>query len=158
MTSPLQEPLTDRSLVVAKRFKRIAFNNKATLGFADVWFGDQKMLRRTPSLCVEPGINRRELIAAQNRTHNDIDTIFLIYHSPVSEMIKARQDAINLAENFVHYLELNHLRLYGAGGNQLTVHGHGMEIDPGFAYKQGTLYHAIQVTWRSISRTWLQQT
>jgi hypothetical protein len=115
------------------------------------------MLRRTPSLCIEPGINRRDLIAAQHRTNNDIDTVFLIYHSPVTEQQAARREAIYVAEHLVHYLEMNHLRLLAANGNQLTVHGHAMEIDPGFAYKQGTLYHAIQVTWRSVSRTWLQQ-
>lgn len=157
MTMPDTQPLTDRSLVVAQRFHRIAFNNKATLGFASVWFGDQRMLPRTPTLCVEPGRVSRELYATQNRTANDIDTTFLIYHSPVQEKQEARAEAIRLAEYFVHYLEMNHLRLFDAAGNQLTIHGHGIEIDPGFAYKAGTLYHAIQVNWRSITKTWLQQ-
>lgn len=153
MTMPDTQPLTDRSLVVAKRFQRITFNNKAKLGLADVWFGDQRMLRRTPSLCVEPGFARRELKEAQNRTHNDIDTVFLLYHSPVSEMQASRAEAIRAGELLVNYLERNHLRLFDAAGNQLTIHGHGVEIDPGFAFKQNTLYHAVQITWRSISRT-----
>src|SRR5687768_7370388 len=105
MTSPSTEPLTQSSEVIARRFYRIARNNKYTLGFADVWFGDQRMLPRTPSLCVEPGIAKRELAAAQNRTLNEIDTIFLIYHSPVSEMQNARRETIQVAENFVRYLE-----------------------------------------------------
>lgn len=153
MTMPNTGPLTQSSEVIADRFYQIAFNNKATLGFADVWFGDQRMLPRTPSLCVEPGIARRELAGAQNRTANEIDTIFLIYHSPVSEQQDARRATIRVAEHFVRYMELNHLRLFDAAGRQLTIHGHGIEVDPGFAYKQNTLYHAVQVTWRSITKT-----
>jgi hypothetical protein len=157
VSMPDTQPLTDRTLIVAQRFHRIAKNYKATLGFESVWFGDQRMLPRTPSLCVEPGRVARELYATQNRTTNEIDTTFLIYHSPVSEKQTARAEAIGLAEYFVHYMELNHLRLYAASGAQLTVHGHCMDLDPGFTYKQGTLYHAVQVNWRSITKTWLQQ-
>jgi hypothetical protein len=162
MTMPVTGPLTSSSRVIAQRLHRIIFNNRAQLGFlGGVWFGDQRMLPRTPSVCIEPGIARRDLSGAQNRTLNEIDTIFLIYHSPVSEQQNARRETIEVAENLVRYLERNHLRLYTARSNnpedQLTIHGHAIEVDPGFAAKQNTLYHAVQVTWRSTTKTWLQQ-
>lgn len=155
MTLPLQTPLTARSEVVAVRFFRIIRAHMYTLGFQSVWFGDQNLIPKTPTVCVEPGTKRRELYASQDHTENNIDTYFLIYHSPISEMQQARRDNIRLAESLERYLHMNHLRLYDASGRQLTVHGSCVELDPGYATKANTLYHTTQITWRSLTKTWL---
>jgi hypothetical protein len=150
-------PVTDSSLVIAERFYQIAHSVKYQLGFMDVWYGDQNLIPQTPALVVEPGTKRRELSAAQDHTSNQIDTYFLIYHSPVSEMQNARRETIAVAEALERYLHRNHLRLFDAAvpANQLTIHGHNVELDPGYQFKGNTLYNAVQMTWRSITKTWL---
>lgn len=166
MTQP--EPMPDSALAIAERFYQICLTNRFELGFyGGVYFGDQVMLPGTPALCIEPGTLKQDLVSASNRTQNDIDTYFLVYHAPISEKQNARREAIAVAENLKRFLHRNHLRLYTApatiGGleqdlnRQLTVHGHCVETDPGYQFKQGTLYNAVQMTWRSLSKTWLQQ-
>lgn len=158
MTMPDTQPLSDSSLVIAERWFQILTINKAALGLEDVWFGDQQMVPRTPTLCVEPGLKRRTLFAAQNRTENEIDTYFLIYHSPISEMQDARRETMRVAEAVEHFLHLNHLRLFAANGTtQLTVHGYCTDMDPGYSRKQNTTYNAVQMTWRNLTKTWLMQ-
>lgn len=166
MTQP--EPMPDSALIIAERFYQIALTHRFALGFyGGVFFGDQMMLPGTPALCVEPGTLKQDLKGAQNRTENNIDTYFLIYHAPISEKQNARRETIEVAEGLKSFLHRNYLRLYTAPvaigspeqdlNRQLTVHGHCVETDPGYQYKQGTMYNAVQMTWRSISKTWLQQ-
>lgn len=153
----MTQPLTDSTLVVANRFYDILDASKATLGIADVWFGDQTNVPRTPTLCVEPGVKQRELHSAQNMTLNNIDTFFLIYHSTLNTTQQvSRRDVVEFAEAIETFLHTNHLRLFSAGGEQLTIHGFCTDMDPGFAYKEKTLYNAVRMTWTSMSKTRLQ--
>lgn len=148
-------PLTDSSLVIANRWYEIVEAAKDPLGLAFVFFGDQQLLPGTPSLCVEPGIKRRELAGASNMTLNVIDTIFLIYHSTLNaNQQEARRDTVAFAEAIETYLHHNHLRLFAANGDQLTIHGHCTDMDPGYAAKSNnTRYNAVQMTWSSTSKT-----
>lgn len=152
--------LTNRTLTIANRFYEILLGVKAELGLADVWFGDQDNLPRTPALCVEPGVKRRTLKAVQNMTENSIDTYFLLYHSklgPDTDQQLERRNTVQFAENVEEYLHINYLRLYDLAGNQLTIHGHCSDLDPGFSYKNGTLYNAVRMTWTSLTKTRLQE-
>ncbi len=149
-------PLSDSTLEIADRFYVILDDAKGSLNLADVFFGDQDMVPRTPALCVEPGVKRRELQGVPDTTLNLIDTFFLIYHSPIIESQQARRDTIAFAEAIETYLHLNHLRLFSSGGDQLTIHGHCSDLDPGFAYKDKTKYNAVQMTWTSTTKTRLQ--
>lgn len=152
-------PNTDSSLVIAERFYQILNSNKAALGLSFVAFGDQNLIPETPSLMVEPGTKRRDLRSASDHTLNEIDTYFLIYHSPVgpSSVQNSRRENMAIAEGVERYLHRNHLRLYDVDipATQLTVHGFCVEMDPGFQAKQNTLYNAVQMTWRSTTKTWL---
>lgn len=156
-------PLSDSTLAIAQRFFEILDLNKATLGIQDVWFGDQDNVPRTPSVCVEPGVKRRELQGIPDMTLNTIDTFFLVYHSPVGETQQARRDTIQFAEGIERYLHINHLNLFAADGSQLTIHGFCSDMDPGYAYKgstspgRGTLYNAVQITWTSTTKTRLRE-
>lgn len=147
--------LTDRTLVVAERFYDVLNANKVSLGIADVWFGDQELVPRTPSLCVEPGLKRREMRGVPDMTLLEIDTYFLIYHSKLSTTggeQQQRRNCIGFAEAIETYLNQNHLRLHAANGDQLTLYGYCVEVDPGYAYKSDSRFHAVQMTWRSTSK------
>jgi hypothetical protein len=152
-------PNTDSSLAIAERFYQILFANKAQLGLNFVAFGDQNLIPETPSLMVEPGTKKRELRSGSDHTLNDIDTYFIILHSPVGlvDVQQARRENMAIAEGVERYLHRNHLRLFDVDvpTTQLTIHGYCVEMDPGFQAKQNTLYNAVQLTWRSTTKTWL---
>lgn len=151
--------LSDSTLEVANRFVEILEAAKAELGITDVWFGDQILVPRTPALCVEPGQLRRQLEGVPDMARNTIETGFYLYHSKVDKtQQQARRDSVMFAERVVNYLHVNHLRLFSKDGlQQLTIHGYCTELDPGYTYRQGTLYNAVQMIWQSTSKTSLQR-
>lgn len=155
----MSDMLTDSSLVIANRMYDLAHANKASLGLSSVWFGDQELIPDTPSLCVEPGTIRRDLQGLPDRTLNAIETYLLLYHSDVSgSQQKARRDCILVAENIQRYFHKNHLRLFDASGNLITIHGFCVEADPGFSFKVAnrTLYNGVRMVWRWTTKTGLQ--
>lgn len=154
----MADALTDSNLVISERILTLLDAAKASLTYdgitvQDVWYGDQGILPRTPSLCVIPGFARFELHAAQAMTENLIDTYFMLYHSPVSEQQQSLKRTVGLGNEVKTWLHRNHLQLYAANGDRLTVHNHIIELDPGFAYKESTLHHAVRMTWRSVTKT-----
>lgn len=157
----MAELLTDSILVVADRVYTILNAVKGTLTYGsitlqDVWFGDQLLLPRTPALCVQPGIMRRPLAGVPAQTENMIDTTLLLYHAKVDEQQTALRETIGLAEVIEKYLHINHLQLLNASGDRLTTHSFVTEKDPGYVYRSGTLYHAVQMNWYSLTKTRLQ--
>jgi hypothetical protein len=152
----MTQPLTDSTLVIANRFFDILDANKASLGIQDVWFGDQQLVPRVPALCVEPGTKRRVLQGVPDLTLNEIDTHFLLYHSPVADSQTSRRAAIAFAEAVETFLHENHLRLHAANGDQLTIHGFMAEMDPAYSFRPGTLHHAAVMTWTSTTKRRLQ--
>lgn len=159
MTDPYA--LSDSTLEIADRWYGILNDGavKTLLGIQDVWFGDQNILPHTPSVCVEPGIERRVLQGVPDMTRMEIDTIFLVYHSKVGgEQQQAKRDSVAFAQAIKHYLHVNHLRLFNAAATQqLTIHGYCTEFDPGYAHKQRTLYNAVQMTWTNLTKVSLNR-
>jgi len=154
----MADALTDSNLVIADRIFTLLDAAKASLTYdsvtvQDVWFGDQNLVPRTPALCVVPGFARFELHAAQAMTENRIETYFMLYHGPVSEEQQSLRRTVGLANVIMTWLHRNHLQLYAANGDRLTVHNHVAEMEPGFAYKPKTLHHAVRMTWISITKT-----
>jgi hypothetical protein len=152
----MTQPLTDSTLVIADRFYTILNANKVSLGLEDVWFGDQDLLPRTPALCVEPGVKRRELSAAQNMTLNTIDTHFLLYYSEIVEIQQQRRATVAFAEAIETFLHQNHQTLLAVGGQQLTIHGLCTDMDPGYAVKKDRYFSAVIITWTSTTKTRLK--
>lgn len=157
----MSEPyaLSDSTLEIAERWFEILDEIKEAFHIKDVWFGDQELLPRTPCIAVEPGTERRELAGIPDMTQMRIDTTFFVYHSVVGmEQQQARRDSIKFAENIKHYLHVNHIRLFSKDATrQLTIHGFCTDFDPGYSYKQRTLYNAVQMTWTSLTKTSLQR-
>lgn len=152
--------LSDSTLDVANRFFTILDEVKAELGIQDVWFGDQILVPRVPAVCVEPGTERRQIQGVPDMTLMLIETGFYIYHSKVDRTQQlARRECNAFAQRIKNYLHVNHLRLYSDDTNtqQLTIHGFCTLLDPGYTYRQGTLYNAVQMVWTSTTKTSLQR-
>lgn len=159
MSGPYQ--LSNSTLVIAKRYQEILTAAKVTLGLQDVWFGDQSIVPRTPAVCIEPGLKRRNFDGVPDMTMMNIDTIILLYHSQVivnGGQQQARSDAITFAEDIEEFLHVNHPRLFNATATQqLTIQGFCTDFDPGYSYKSRSLYHAVQMTWTNLTKVSLQR-
>lgn len=136
----------------------------SSLGLQSVWYGDQSLVPNTPSLCVEPGLVRSPLDGVPAMVLNTIDVVLLLYHSKVGPLAAGsdggqqaeRRNAIQFAYNIRNHLHQNHLHLQNASGDRITVHSWVTELDPGYAYRGRTLYHAVRMTWQSTTKTRLQ--
>lgn len=151
--------LSDSTLEVAERFFEILDLSKAELGVQDVWFGDQQLVPRVPALCVEPGTERRQIQGVPDMTLMQIETGLYLYHSKVDRTQQlARRECNTFAQRIKNFLHVNHLRLYSEDGlRQLTIHGFCTELDPGYSYRQGSLFNAVQMIWTSTTKTSLQR-
>lgn len=134
------------------------------LGLSSVWYGDQSLVPNTPSLCIEPGLVRSPLDGVPAMVANTIDVMLLLYHAKVGPVVAgsdggqqaARLAAVQFAYNIRNYLHQNHLQLLNTSGDRITIHSWVVETDPGYAYRGNTLYHAVKMTWQSITKTRLR--
>ena len=152
----MSQVLSDSVLTLSQRLYDIATANKATWGVQDVWYGDQVNLPRTPALCIEPGRKTRQFAGAPDMTDNNFDVFFLLYHGAVRETQTTRKEAITCAEAIEKYFQVNHFNLANASGDQIALFGYFREVDPGYVYKNGTLYSAVRMTWNGYTKTSLR--
>jgi hypothetical protein len=135
-----------------------------SLGLSSVWYGDQTIVPDTPSLCVEPGLVRSPLAGVPAMVENHIDVILLLYHSKIGPLVAGtdggqqaeRRSAVQFAYNIRNFLHQNHLQLLNTGGDRITIHSWVTELDPGYAYRNNSMYHAVRMTWQSITKTRLR--
>ena len=151
--------LTWRPSEIAQRLLDLISDNKTALLGADaeVYYGDQSRVPVTPALCVEPGESNRILAGGQGpygRTENKVEALIIIYHGRVDEVQVVKKEADTYAEAVVDYLDHNPLLERGGDGG-IVIHGYVTNIDPGYKYKKGTLYYAVQITWTGKTKTML---
>lgn len=162
----MADAMTDSVLVVSDRLYTLLVAAKATLSYVgiprtvtlqDVWFGDDDTTPTTPCLIVEPGLVRVPLAGVPSQVESSIGVELLLYHSTLNvTRADSRREAIGLAEVIRTWLHQNHLNLQNAFGDRIVIHGWVTTLEPGYAYKKGTLYHAVQMTWTGITKTRLQ--
>lgn len=156
-------PLTARVSVIAKRFETLFKEDivENELFFDPtvkaVYYGDQTKVPYLPSICIEPGIKRREWPPRPTlQTENTIEVTFLIYHAKVSDGSEAAKYATDrLGEAVEEYVNINHHILLDASGNPLVIHGSVVEHEPGYSYKEQSYFNASRVLWRGLSKTML---
>jgi hypothetical protein len=98
------------------------------------------------------------------QVENSIDVIMLLYHSKVGPTVigsdggqqAERRAAIQFAYGIRTFLHQNHLQLLNTIGDRITIHSWVTETDPGYAYRNNTMYHAVKMTWQSITKTRLR--
>jgi len=123
--------------------------NKATIGqgIEDVFYGDQLMIPRTPTLCLEPDGKRRELQGVPRRTENTYTMYIILYVSEVQDTSKNARDALVLGEAVEDFLHADPTM------NDLVVHSFCSELDPGYRTRQGTRYRACRITFQATNKT-----
>jgi hypothetical protein len=142
--------VADRVSVVSLYQYNLLVANRISLGLEDVYDGDQMLIPRTPTACVESGPLTRSLIGAPSRTDNDITTYTYIYHSIVQDIQKTTREAVALAEGI---MDLYHADLEMGG---TVTHGFVTLIEPGFQDRGRNWFRTVRITWQGLTRTLLE--
>jgi hypothetical protein len=133
-------PLTDNLATYCEFLETLLENNKVTLGLADVFYGDQNRIPRTPTACVDPGEKRRELNGAPRRTALTLTAYVLVYHNPIAsvETVAKQSDAITEAiEAKIHE---------DADMGGIVIDSLVTVIEYGYQAKKNTLYRVSRLT------------
>lgn len=151
MAAPVQMPSE-----VAQRIKLLLDEARVTLYGNDamIFYGDQSRVPVTPSICVEAGPSVRILAGVPRRTENELRCLILIYWAKVDGNQTTKLDAERCGETTAYFLDQNPTLEYNSDGG-IVIHGWVTEIDPGYSYKQGTLFHATRLMWTGKTKTML---
>lgn len=142
-------PTTDRVSLVVQAHVDLITSRKATLGLADVWYGDQSRLPRTPADCVDAGPMERTLNRATGKggTENTFRIYHLIYLGKVQDVQANLKQAQELAESIMTVLHED----ITLGG--LVLHGFVTTIEPGFVRKGDALMKVQRLAWHGMNQT-----
>jgi hypothetical protein len=140
---------------IAKYLQNWLNANKAALGLQAVYYGDQNLIPKTPSLCVQPGTVERTLSGALWQTDNFIDVLLLIYHGEVqSKQVNQEEcDVFTVAvEDFLHTDHyLSNTGIDAAA--PLITQGFVTRIEAGSLRRDGKLMFASRLTYRAFTKT-----
>lgn len=142
-------PLTDSIVVVTDYIYNKLVAAKTALAVADVWYGDQVDIPRTPALCVEPGPKNRVLHGVPRRSEVNFSTYILVYHGEIRSVETNRRECDLLAEA-VELLIHQDPRL---GDN--VIHSMATSVDPGYANRAAGLYRVSRIVVESLSQVQL---
>lgn len=113
-----------------------------------VFFGDEFRYPKVPAIGVEPGPRESPLTATGMMQTHTFTVYAIIYSGAISgdlQSIKRRN--IELAEIAERVINANTT----LGG--LIIHGHVVNVEPGFANVGGELFVASRLTWSGLSRS-----
>jgi hypothetical protein len=124
-----------------------------TLDIATVYYGDQDRFPATPSVCVEPGDKNRTLQGAPNMTQNDFEMFILVYHNKVQGNQNTRKEVDDLAYSIEQFMHQDLQLTNGNPSDPYMIHGFVATSESGYAFKAGTLYRVVRLTWRGRNKT-----
>jgi hypothetical protein len=151
MTAP--DATSGSFYVFAKRLQTIAQTNKVALGLADIWYGDQQQIPRTPTLCIVPDGKTREIEGSPRRSRNNLKCYLLLYHSKIQDIQKNSEEVDQLAEALETLIHAD----CTLGG--LVIHSLVTAIDAGeitrLVNTARTMFRASRLTVEGLSKTLL---
>jgi hypothetical protein len=140
---------TDSLVEFATYIKMILDDAKPQLGVVDVFYGDQRKIPRTPTVCVEPGGKDREYAGAPRAVMNTLELVILVYHMRIADVQSVREEVDTIAEDVEAFLH-----------NDKTVNGLAIDslvtsMDSGYAVRANTLFRTTRLTFQMRSKTYL---
>lgn len=132
-------------LVIGEYLVEKAQQNKADLGLADVFFGDQALLPRTPALCVEPDAKSGN-VNPTRKAEYEITFYLLVYYDKIQDSISNRKgllalcDALETLYNSDQYLGIDAM-------SGLVIHNYISRVESGYVAKGQSLMTAARMTW-----------
>lgn len=126
---------------------------EVTPAIADIWYGDQQQLPRTPTVCIVADGKRRELSGAPRRMMNTLTCYVVVYHSKIQDVQMNSKESDKLAEQLETAIHADPT----LGG--LVIHCYVTQVDAGQSTKYvnttATMYRSTRLTVEGISKTML---
>lgn len=124
-------------------------DNKANLGLADVFFGDQNTIPTTPVVCIEPQMKVNSLRESAAARYIDIEftLFFLVYFSFIQSPQENRRGSDALAEAIESVVHADRT----LGG--LVIHGYCTLIESGYTTKGNSLLRSNKITYIAQSKS-----
>lgn len=144
-------PLTNSYLYVAKDVQARLEVAKTDLGLADIFYGDQDRIPRTPTVCVEPGSKNRDLNGHPRRTEVRFTTYLIVYHYMVRSTEEIREANDDLAEDIETLLHLD-AQLRDSEGEPTVIDSIVSSIESGYQQKRNSLFRASRLTFEARSQ------
>lgn len=117
------------------------------LGFKDVFYGDEKLIPRTPAVSVIPDTKDRVLAETGMMVVNTFQVFIIIYHSRLDTVQVTRKECDALAEQLESLLHLDKK----LGG--LLYTSHATTLTPGYVTRGKVIMQATRITWQGRSKT-----
>lgn len=130
--------------------------NFPTFSTDDIYYGDQDLLPRTPSVCIEPNDKNRSLAGAPNMTDNEFEIYAMIYHNKVQSNATTRQEVDQLAYEIEAWIHKD-LQLKLGTSTPALIHGFVVSNESGYTFKNNTLYRTARLTYKGKNKTSLAE-
>jgi len=139
----------DRFTPVTQHIFDLMESRKAQLGLLDVWYGDQVLNPRTPSLTVESGAFERVFagVSGKGTTENAIRVTLIIYIAKIGDTQVNLKDSELMAEEIMDILHED----VNLGG--LVLSSYVRSIEPGVIRKGASLMRATRISWQGMTKT-----
>jgi hypothetical protein len=116
----------------------------------DVYYGDQELMPRTPSICVDPGTEQRTLQGVSFRTDNNFVVYIYVYHAKIQDNQLTRKEVQQVSEAIATLLHQDPQ----LGG--LVIHSYVALNESGYTYRGKTMYRTNRLTFEPYSKTRLR--
>ena len=141
-------PLTDYNSVVAQALVDLLKDNWSGIGVLekrDVYYGDQLLYPRFPSVAVEASPQERELQQTGLQQRIRFSMAILAVHGGLKGLSERRKDTDEFAERVVDQIHTD--RTLGA----IVINGNISSIEPGFVSRGGSLLVTHLIAWTGLS-------
>lgn len=146
----MTQPHTDRCTVLALAIKAKIEENKKTLGFDQIFFGEQIKIPAGKVVVVDCGTKERSLEGVAGpggRTRNRMLVTITVYNS-VSGSEEEQRIAVNeLSEEIEHLLHQD----TSVGG--IIIHGYVERWEPGLIFRPNSMFRAVQMDFYGQTKT-----
>lgn len=139
---------TSATSTITQALVDLMITNKTALGLKDVFYGDQNLIPKVPSLSVEPGARSREYTQTGLQTTVDLIEFIMIYHGGYRDVQVTKKATDVLAEAVEAVLHLNRTQIGTA--DQLVVHSLVTSVEPGFAERGKQIFVVHRLTWEAL--------
>ena len=148
MTNPYSDVANGKLGLFCQKVFDLLEANKVPLGLADVFYGDQQQIPRTPAACVEPDGKRRILQGVPRRTENTFGLYVLLYISEISQSVQDNaRESIEFAERVEDLLHADPTL------DGLLIHSFCVEVEPGYRMRKDTRFRACRIKFEGINKT-----
>ena len=86
-------------------------------------------------------------------TQNDFEMFILVYHNKVQGNQNTRKEVDDLAYSIEQFMHQDLQLTNGNPSDPYMIHGFVATSESGYAFKAGTLYRVVRLTWRGRNKT-----